>query len=228
MITVCSVTVNEIEEYLPIFEESITTRTKLVSQVLIAKPDAPSDYEETWENNGIKFQKFGTQFLNYRCQQGEEHGIGLHECIERSENEYIMTCDPDIFFFKPVDELYYNLLEKYNLHVIGISHSSAAKFCFTYFPNVMNLMLKKSNLPGKDFLKDQIYSEGKIKLDGRWLIRTRIEETVKDFPNPKGEFDTGCYLCYFAKQNNWRWISFQTMDIHTYCPLYNRGTVKLK
>jgi len=229
MITVCSVTVNEIDNYLPIFEESIATRTKLVSEVLIAKADAPANYQKTWKNNGIKFYMFGTMFWDHRFQQGEEHGIGLHECINKSSNEYIMTCDPDIFFYKPVDEIYYELMKKYNLNIIGISHCSAAKFCYTFFPNVMNLMLKKSNLPGNEFLKDKLYSQnGSIKLNGKWLIRTRLAETIKDFPNPEGEFDTGCYLCYYAKLNNWQWISFQTMDIHTYCPMYNRGTVRLK
>jgi hypothetical protein len=231
MITVCSVTVNEIDQYLPIFEESIVTRTKLVSEVLIAKADAPLNYQKTWENHGIKFHIFGTLFYNHRLEQGEEHGIGLHECFKKSSNEYLMTCDPDIFFYKPVDEFYYNLLEKHKLQVVGISHCSSIKFCYTFFPNIMNLMLRKRDLPEDDFLKDKIYNQmgnGNIKLHGRWLIRIKIPETVQEFPNPEGEFDTGCYLCYYAKLNNWQWLSFQTMDIHTYCPMHNRGTLKFK
>lgn len=227
MITICSVTLNEIDNYLPIFQESILTKTKLVSEVLIAKADAPPTFEETWQKNGIVFRKFGTQGLNFRLKQSEEHAIGLHTAIKKSANDVLMFCDPDIFFYKPVDEIYWNLMEKYKLNVIGISHSSAARFSFTYFPNVMNLMVRKADLPGEDFLKGQIYSELGPKLDGSWLIRMKLKDTMDKFPNPEGEYDTGAYLYYWSVLNNWKWVSFQTTDIHTYSLMYNRGNVKL-
>jgi hypothetical protein len=129
-----------------------------------------------------------------------------------------MFCDPDIFFYRPVDELYLNLMKKYKLNIIGISHSSAAKFVYTYFPNVMNLMVKKSDLPDENFMKDRV--------NGKWLTRAELFDLAGNFPNPKGEFDTGCFLCYWAILNNWKWLSFQTQDIHTYCPIQNRGNVK--
>jgi hypothetical protein len=85
MITVCSVILQEIEPYLPIFEESISTRTKFVSEVLIASPDRHTTYSQIYEKNNIKFHRFGTMEHD-RFQQGIEHGIGLHACIEKSKN----------------------------------------------------------------------------------------------------------------------------------------------
>lgn len=229
MITACTVTLDCVKEYYEIYKKSIVQRTKLISEVFVAKVDSPPSYSKTWEENGIKFCEFGTMGT-HRTLQGLEHGLGLHDCIDRATNEYLMFHDPDVFFYMPTDEFYYNLLNKYKLNYIGVSHCSAARFAYTFFPYLSCALVKKKDLPPPDWLKGKIIAwEIKIPFDGKYLIRMEdIPEYVDQFPNPAGDFDTGAYLWLWAHQNNWKWVSFQTVDIHTYTTRYNRGNVKLQ
>jgi hypothetical protein len=226
MISVCTVTLDSISKYYEIFQQSITQRTKIVNEVLIAKVDDTVDKEKTWEDNGIKFHQFGIQ-TKQRLMQGVEHALGLHECINRANNNYLLFHDPDVFFYRPVDEYYFSMMQKYNLNIIGVSHCAALKFSYTFFPYLSSLMVKKNELPNEDWLKGQIIDQDGVVRDGKYLIRMKIPDLVSDFPNPNGDFDTGSYLYLWAYKNKWRWLSFQTTDVHTYAPLYNRGNVKI-
>lgn len=238
MITVCTVTLDDCANYYEIYKESLATKTKLVDEVLIAKTDAHSDHDIKWEKNGIKFHEFGVQpregdgyFLQQgRLQQGLEHAIGLHNCLEKAKNNYIMFCDPDIFLYSAVDEFYYNIYNKYNLNLVGVSHCAATKFAYTFWPYLSNMFFKKSDLPPSTWLDNQIrddYGNNKI-LNGKYLARMHvIQDYTSLFPNPQGDFDTGSMLWLWGYQQNWRWLSFQTLDIHNYTTKYYRGNIKI-
>jgi len=72
MITLCTVTLELVNSYMPIFLKSVSSRTRLVNEVLIAKVDAPSTLYEEWEIDGIKFKKFG--FMDDLMSiSGQEH-----------------------------------------------------------------------------------------------------------------------------------------------------------
>jgi len=236
MITICTVSlyVNgsgvelNTSGYFEIFKESIANRTKLVSEVLIARVDREPSFEESWTENGISFTQFGVM-ESRRPQQCYEHGLGLHKCIERSKNDYLLFCDIDIFFYTAIDEFYFNLLEEYKLSIVGTSHSACTRYCWTYFPYVGSLMVRKKDLPDDDFLKGKILDDiGNVR-NGKYLMRVKDKEVIPagKYPNPSGDFDTGAYLWYWAHLNDWKWLSFQTMDVHNYYELYNRGNVKL-
>jgi len=227
MITICTVTLGCVQSYYEIYQQSIISRTKLVNEVLIAKPDDSIEVKKEWTVNKIKFHQFGTQKGN-RLGQGVEHALGLHECIDKASNNILLFCDPDVFFYHPVDEFYYKLMQKYGLNIIGVSHCAALRFSYTFFPYLSSLMVKKDDLPDNKWLKNKIIDESGIQRDGKYLIRMKIPELIDCFPNPNGDFDTGSYLWLWAHQNNWKWVSFQTTDVHTYCSMYNRGNVKVK
>ena len=70
MISLCSVTLDCLERYFePIFLESVTKKTKFISEVLLAKVGAEPSYYEEWQVGSIKFIKFGCNTYH------QEHGI---------------------------------------------------------------------------------------------------------------------------------------------------------
>jgi len=227
MITACMVTLNEIEKYTQIACKSLCTRAKLVSEVIIAKPDSPASFYEEWKTNNITFKKFGTLNLG-RVGQGIEHGIGLQLCVEKATNQYILFHDPDVFFYKEVDKIFMDLMQKYKLNIIGVSHCAAPKFSYTYFPYLSCCLFRKDELPDRSWLPNDIKDDHYNLLPGCFLIRPGLSESLKAlFPNPGGDFDTGSLLWLWGKQQNWNWLSFQTTDVHTYSGAFNRGTVKI-
>lgn len=213
-------------------------RSKLISEVLIAKTDSPPSLNETWTKNGIKFTKFGT-FTGVRHQQSLEHAINLHHCIDRSQNEYVMIGDVDTFWYSAIDELYINLINKYELNYIGLSHNSAVNHAMTFFPCVYATLMNKKDLPGEDWLKGQFKFYGMFRIkemhedetsytsyDGKFLAPGLIRVCTELYPNKDGVFDTGCKVWAWAKLNNWKWLSFQTDDCHIYTTKYIRGNIK--
>lgn len=227
MITICTTILDDCKDYIPIYLESLAKRTSLVNEVLLAKADSPPSLYDEWTVGNISFKKFGTREGITRGQQGVEHGLGLHECISRSSNEYLLFHDPDVFYYCNVDKIFYDLMDKYKLNVIGVSHCSAAKFAYTFFPCLYNLLVRKSELPDKTWLHNEIREEGVGAVrNGKYLIRTENSKYNHLFPKPDGDFDTGAFLYLWAKQQNWKWLSFQTIDVHTYSLKYNRGNVK--
>lgn len=227
MISVCMVTLGGIESYTEIACKSICKNTSLISEVLIAKADSPPSFNEEWKVGSIEFKKFGT-FTGQRQQQGIEHGLGLHACIDKSKNQYLMFHDPDVFFYKPVDKIFMDLTEKYNLDIIGVSHCVSVKMAYSYFPYLSCCLLKKDKLPGQTWLENTIKNEANELLPGKFLIRPGLDASIKSlFPNPTGDFDTGSLLWLWSHEQKWRWVAFQTADIHTYSGAFNRGSVKI-
>ena len=241
MITLCSVIPTNYEEYAKTMLSSVVNSTKNITDVLLAQPivgEKNTDIIEEWEESGIKFKKF------HAPTNASEHGhsLGLHACIDRVKTELIMFCDPDVFLHKGVDTLYLQLMEKYNLHYVGCSHHSAVANAYSYFPYVMNSLVRKKDLPDENFLKGHLkFRNGCIMVeqlpaedngepaDGKYLISSPVPGYWHKLPNikPNVFFDTSINLCLYAIENNWRWLSFQTPDAHTYTTKYFRGSFKI-
>lgn len=241
MITLCSVVPPNYEEYTTTMIESIVATTKYITNILLACPLSDSkstDIVKEWEERGIKFKKF-----NAPINEPEHgHALGLHACIDRVETEFIMFCDPDVFLYTAVDELYLNLMNKYNLHYVGCSHHSSVANAYSYFPYVMNSLVRKKDLPDASFLKGLLkFRNGCIMVeglaekddfptaDGKYLVSSPVPGHWQKLPNikPNVFFDTSVNLCLWGIEKNWRWLSFQTSDAHNYTTKYFRGNFKI-
>jgi hypothetical protein len=240
MITLCSVVPPNYEEYAKTMLESIVTTTKHITNVLLACPITNSrdtNVIKVWNERGINFKKFHAPM---NCPE-HGHALGLHACINRVETEFIMFCDPDLFLCSAVDELYLNLMNKYNLNYIGCSHHSAVANAYSYFPYVMNSLVRKKDLPDESFLRGLLkFRNGCIMVegltaednfepaDGKYLVSSPIPGHWHKLPNikPNVFFDTAVNLCLWGIEQNWRWLSFQTPDAHNYTTKYFRGNFK--
>lgn len=242
MISLCTVMLDGMEKFLETMIDSLLKRTKLIKEVIIVKVDDEDPTEKKWEQRGVVFRKFG-HYLDENMLHG--HPLGLHQCIERATNEYLLFSDPDIFFCTSVDEFYMDLIKKYELNVIGTSHHAAINQSYTFFPCVMNMIVRKDELPDNQFLKGHLRLRPTILraippneepnaekfplLDGKYLTIGPIPEFIDEFPNknPRCHFDVGCNLWLWAKEKNWKWLSFQTMDCHYYWKPHFRSNVKI-
>lgn len=235
MISLCTVTLDCLEKYFEkIFIESILNKTKMITEVLLAKVDADDSFYKEWQIGNIKFIKFGCR--NYQ-KFGVQHALGLHSCIDKAKNDYIFMCDPDLFFYNAVDEIYFNLMKENNLHIVGCSHHHSVGHANTYFPNQINLLTRKSYLPDQKFLENKLKIRGyklsenileeESSFPGKYLIPGVIPEYVHLFPNKEGLFETGCNLWIYSKQENWRWLAFQTPDCNRYSTLYHKSNIKI-
>jgi len=237
MISLCTVIINGMDKFLEILSESICKKTKLISEVVIAVING-NNKEVKWEERNIKFQKFNCHLEQHFPYH---HALGLHECIERANNKYIMMCDPDIFFANSIDEIYLDTINRYNLDFIGISHHAATNQAALYFPYIMNILVEKSALPNNDFLKNHLRirptilrsipepDEANLQLmNGKYLLTGPIEKYINNFPNKNQNciFDVGCNLYLWSEQQKWKWLSFQTLDCHWYTTTYFRSNVK--
>jgi hypothetical protein len=214
-----------------------------VTEVLIIKP---SDYAsvDQWEENGINYKKISLRKQKYNMQtEGSiEHAVSLHYAIDLAVNPYLLLTDPDIIFFEDITKFYKDLMDENNLDCIGISHQNSIESAARFFPCVTNMLVKKKSLPDSEFLKNQLnitnvfnykqYMEAKkdgnyiaYPANGMYLLPGYMN---LPFPNPTGNFDTGCALWMWSDIVKWKWLSFQTMNCHEYYSIYNRGNVKVK
>jgi len=246
MVSLITVFIKSLDYCAPIFFDSILKRTKLISEVIIADVESTTSYEEKWEDRGIKFLKFGCPTTDCTgVNQGYQHALGLHECIDRASQEYILFADPDTFFYIPVDETYVNLMTKHDLNIIGCSHHTAVSLGQTFFPYIASCMVKKSTLPDENFLKGHLFERAIYKMtdfektpnpdsisrDGKYLIPGPLPAFYKEFPTQDPEnclYDTGCNLLLWNKERNGKWLSFQTDDCHIYTTKYYRTNFSLK
>ncbi|NIQ14244.1 MAG: hypothetical protein GTO02_07515 [Candidatus Dadabacteria bacterium] len=219
MISLCTVILESANQFLGIYEEWVVNRTKLVKEVCFCKIDAPSSFYEEKEVNNIKFKTFGYDIptLKNGVGPGHQHALGLHECIDRSTQPYVLLCDPDIFFYTPTDEVYYNITQELSLDIIGCSHHASTEIAQGYFPWHGNLLVQKSKLPGPDWMK------GKFAIEGKYLLMDAVEGYTEMFPNKTKNFDTSAYLWLWAFEQNWKWLAFQTIDCHSYNTAYHRN-----
>lgn len=236
MITLCTVVLKSCERYLPYLVESIVNKTKLISEVLIAQPDC-EDISETYEKRNIKIHRF-----SHKEELFHSHALCMHKCIDMANNDFVLLCDPDIFFYSAADELYFNLFEKYRLGAIGVSHHNSLNQAQGFFPYIFNMFLKKSMLPNNEWMKGLIRTppvlllgqedvyETATAMDGKWLLQGAIPNHIERLPNhgPNAIFDVGCNLYLWAEDQNWKWISFQTVDCHSYTTRYFRSNFRYK
>jgi len=234
MISLCSVILSGMEDLLEIFFETIND-LKLVKEVVLTKIDSDDNEIKTWKSNGINFKQIN---INVSAEYG--HSLGLHECIDNSQQPYLLFSDPDVFFYTAVDEFFFDLMQKHNLDWIGCSQHASVTQAHLFFPNFLSTLVKKSNMPDESFLKGKLkYRHGVLKAenlkpdddgspaDGKYLVPSPIPELYQEFPNPEGQFDLGCNMWLWSKQQNWKWLGFQTTDCHLYTSSYNRGNIKL-
>jgi len=240
MITLGTVSGLNGDPYLKNLCEWAVNRTELVSEVIIISVASKIEMEEEWKIGNIKFKKYGCGIE--RASPSYFHGHGLKKLVEKATNDLILTCDVDMFFYKPVDVFYYELMEKYDLDIIGISHYSATTTSQGFFPNVMNFLVRKSNLPDEDFCERFGHGPNAVDAANRpspqligeyflshYFVAGENSPVVRSkFANPSGIYDTGSLLYLWAVENNWKWHAFQTLDTHRYSGAYNRGTQKIK
>lgn len=242
MISLVTVVVDSVlERYFDTFKKTVCRDTSLVNEVILPKVDSSGPFEKEWTERNIKFRMFSARQNLFRVQSPNlicmDHAFGLHAGIKETTNDYVMLSDPDLFFHTKIDEFYYQMMQKHNLNLIGLSHFSAVTEAFGFFPNVFNMIFRKSECPGADWLSDKFtlrkmsYRE-ELKDDtpipGMFLVPGEIDGYQSEFPNPQGHYETGCNLLLWAKQRNWRWMSFQTTDCHNYTTQFYRTNFGLR
>lgn len=209
MVDLCTVIVNHKIGYLNTLIESIIDTNKIIKNIYIADI-CSNQYEQNDSINGIKTHKFS---VNCRLDYG--HALGLHACIDKSDNEYILLNDPDIYFKTDVASLYVGYLDKFN--IVGID---APNKCYGYFPTVSSLMIKRSWLPNTSFLKGRLFlrkrpclllkdyqeEQDDVMLDGKYLLQGAIKG--EKFPEPEKYFDIGCNLWLWCREKQGLWLSF--------------------
>lgn len=247
MISLCTVILDNIIEHSEILLESIKEKTTGISEVLMAKVDSDSDYYEEYKlRNNIVVKKFGAPVdKKYNTSLEYGHALGLHECIDKASKEWIMICEPDLFFYTDVPKLYFETIEKYNLNIIGISHHNGIGESVGFFCYPMNSMMRKSSLPknGEWMKKHNAHIkigrgiigiappelDEKYKIvDEKYLLQGVIPEIYHKWPNPEGWFDIGCNLWLWNEDMKGKWLSFQTMDTHIYSTNVYKTNFKLR
>ncbi len=238
MISILTVTMNELAAYEKIFLRSVTTKLKHVKEVVIVHNNTSRSLKQSWElENGVVVKKVG--FEGHPEGNAFAHAAALHYGMSHVTGDYIMFSDPDIFFYGPTDELYLRMMEIYDLAVCGISIATPPILSATFFPAVINCMMKKCDLPDSEFLKCcmrqncmWVHNDPEMKMltpvNGQWIMPGAVVEHWKDYPNPNGTFDTMCNLWQWCRENNRRWMSFQTMDSHSYDTALYRTNFKLR
>lgn len=244
MISLVTVIVDSIlERYFGTFEKTICDETKLITEVILPKVDSEEGYYKEWSARGIKFKMFGARHYLWDTKHQTpnliclDHAMGLHAGIDASNNDYIMLSDPDVFFYTSVDQYYYNTIKKYNLNLIGLSHFSSVTEAYGFFPNVFNMMFNKQDCPNSDWLKETLTLKNvsynkelnyDTKVSGKYLMPGKLPGMEQYYPNPNGHYETGSVFLIWAKQQNWRWLSFQTSDVHNYTTAFYRSSFGLR
>ena len=222
----CAVISKNLEDYLTILTDTLGKQTKNVKEVIFVQTDLRRNkLIHSWKHKNIEFKLFGMPALDPPCPYGlgwEKmicgHACGLHQAIKYATQEYIWMSDPDIFLFSPVDRTYLDLIEKYNLNLIGISHFNTAGQSYGESPCIINCMIKRSSLPDPNWLGANFQAQTGMRLSDCcknvfsvrdcWLIPGPLSEYQHMFPNPQGIFDAGCNLWLWNELNNGKWLSF--------------------
>lgn len=225
MISICAVfTTQMMQELLPVFVHTITTKTTHVNEVIIVKADEVKESTDYWFSKHILFRLFRLPLFGRQQAVPWEHAVcahawGLHRAIERSRNDYLWFTDGDVFFLSEVDEFYLSLVEQHGLNIVGVSHFNPTDQCYSYFPCVINCLLRKQDLPAKDWLGGDFYAQSTMRAWGEnpgkvvsagsdFLIPCPLPDYWRQFPNPKGIFDAGCNLWLWNEERKGRWLSF--------------------
>lgn len=247
MISLATVFVEKTTEYQQVFLSSVLEKTELISEVMICCVERPADFREEWTERNIKFIKFGPSApyaykpISYHGPS-LQHGLGIHACIDAASNDHVFCSDPDVFFYTAVDKIYLDLMNKYKLNYVGCGrHSAGNDCCYGYFPYIHNCLVRRSDLPDESFMEGE-YTRQRVEKEisdydpnsapevfpGKFLFPMRIESYDHYFPYPDRAYDTAMYLYVWAKQQDWRWLSFVTPDRYNYTTQYFRTSDNLK
>lgn len=237
MISLCVVTLEQIERHIQILLDSVVRNTKHITEVNVVSVNGNKEHE-VHQKGHITIHRWYIEMPAGVCLHAG-HGIGLHYGLERSTQEYILFTDPDVFLKPAVDETYLNLTKEHSLDCIGTSHHNSPGQAGGFFPCVFNFLTKREKLPPKNWLKGELKLRdthiSNIKtplsdydIDGFWLCPGPLPERWDRMPNTNGWYDTGCNLLLWAQEQNWRWLAFQTPDCHNYSTKYFRNNFGLK
>lgn len=230
MITLITTTIPEVEKYFDYFKKSLIKHFKLVKEIIICKANMPSSYFNQWEESNIKFIEIGSLYSEYRKSNkldiSHDHIMALQQAIDYSNNEFLFMSDVDIFFNSSVDSIYYDLMNQHELDLIGITRSNPNWYVHGFFPTVINMLVRKSKLPTEEFAQ-QFGVKNWLWFELNWRSNPP-NNFEKLFTKPNGHYDTGCLLYPWAMQNNLRWLSFQTADLHNYSTKYFASKPKIK
>jgi hypothetical protein len=230
MISAIVVILDRLKEFLDIFIESIVTKSKHISEVIIVNVDKPQGDMTSWTEHEITFKLLGGKPDFFKIDAPitlcSQHAFGLHLGLERSTNDYIMFSDPDVFFYSHMDEHYLSLMNEHNLNFIGVCQPAAVTHGMQFFPTVINCLIKKSDLPPDDFGKEICplntmmttnCDESKF-ATYLYPMATHLipQQWQSKFPNPNGHYETGSRLFVWALEQNWRWFSYPTQDQNNY------------
>lgn len=238
MITLCSVICKENSRYIPYFLENVIAKTKLINEICLCNTDLDENYHREYAILPVKIKEMGLKRANISgmCWRALGHSFGMVEAIKYASNNYIYMSDPDLLFYTAVDELYYNWMQQYNLQIIGAAHHIGINYSCKYFPNPVNLMIKKSDLPPSGTFKGIIKANETALNNGltnkydsffeeNYLCPCRPSKIINEYPNPEGITDTGILLYWWIKG---KWLSFLTQDVHNYTSQIYKSNFQLK
>jgi len=226
MISFCSAVISKnLEDYLEILTDTLCRHTKHVKEVILVKTDLKRNrVVRSWSKFGIDFRLYGMKQFDPPCPREInwqkmicDHAMGLYQAIGYAQQEYVWMSDPDIFLLSSVDQTYLDLINRYDLNLIGISHFNAEGQSYKYCPCIINCMTKRINLPEPNWLGgfqaqtsmlESDPSEFVFSVGDCWLIPGHLPEHRKSFPNPSGIFDAGCNVWLWNEQRKGNWISF--------------------
>lgn len=223
MITLCIPISDNRQDCLPYLLKSLYNNSSIITEILIA------DVNILGHAQNKQYLTYGiptTQFIvnvddilkhpHLKDKHLLVHPLGLHACIDKAQNEYLLLSDHDIIFITDVGKLFAETIEKYNLSIIGIElNTPYENNCYLNFPAVSAAMVKKSTLPPPDYLKGKLQYKPYIYLNqqheiskyppapGKYLVPSPVLDIAKHFPNPEGMFDVGCNLWYWYKDKKW-------------------------
>lgn len=244
MISICTVILSNMGEYLRVLMKTIENKTTQVNEMIIVQVDATENgIIKEWRQGNIAFRMLGYNMSQHvqGCPSPAwatmvcGHALGLHWGIEQSTNEYIWLTDPDVFFLDHLDVLYLGLICRYNLDIVGVSHFNPIAQAYQFFPCTINCLISTKKLPGIDWLRGQLWVRSGMRItekpqpivnvDGKYLIPGPIPEWCEQFPHVQGVFDVGCNLWLWNQQTGGRWLAFyldqlpKSLENFGYAPL---------
>jgi hypothetical protein len=230
MISLCIGTNLNQLEWLKILLKSVKANATLINdiQVTLNDFDGHDKYGMVEiRGNNVKIKKDEQNSMMIR------HWTSLSYSIENAKNDLVLMSDVDIFLKYKADEVFYNLMQKYNLDIIGVSHYMGYAQACKILPNVIFTLVRRSVLAEqpayldapilRHFLKTDL---DKVKFKN--LSPFCIESEKSRYPNPDGHFETGSSLALYIKDKKLNWLSFQTPDVHNYSTQYWRSNLKIK
>lgn len=217
--------VNNSDVPLEILIESVKSRCKSITEICIVKVDFSNPGFENYKEYKVENTKIKIKEMLIPIGLIFGHPLGMHEAINMSTNEYLLLSDPDLFFYNDIGKIYLQYMNRYNLNIVGIAHFKSEIQSYKNFPCIINCLLRKSELPPKEWLEGRLIARQAItlselemlldhpdqgmRMDGKFLLQSPIKELMGKWPQPNRLFDVGCNLWLWGEEQNWNWLSFR-------------------